>query len=262
MDELHCTYRKTGGYALDPNTVVSSRGYCDDTAILSDNLEALQTMNDQTFEFFNKHNLHINVTKTKITGINAGGSALTPDNHTRITWPGTNNALTLVPPDQPIRYLGAHVCMTLNWDKHISTMHAKVFSTISALKRKRLSLYQACLITNYVTGPCLEIGFRHADIPPEISAQWDTWLASALATRANLSSASLHYSTIFTICKITPFAARHITAQTLQTLNSLNVPSELTNYYRDNLTTEISGLDSLDLSITRNAKSCTRKNKS
>jgi hypothetical protein len=85
MDELHCTYRKTGGYALDPTTVVSSRGYCDDTAILSDNLETLRTMNYQTVEFFNKHNLHINVTKTKITGIHADDSALTPDNHTRIT---------------------------------------------------------------------------------------------------------------------------------------------------------------------------------
>jgi hypothetical protein len=134
-------------------------------------------------------------------------------------------------------------------------MHAKVYTTISSLRTKRLTLYQACLITNYVTGPCLEIGSRHAGIPPSIPLQWDHRLAAAFATRANLSSARLHYSSIFIICKVTPFTARHTTAKTTQTLNSLKVPSELITYYRANLSTTIPGLEELDLRITRNTKS-------
>jgi hypothetical protein len=48
IDELHCNYRNTGGYALTPTTTVSSRGYCDDTAILAKDLDTLSAYYEQS----------------------------------------------------------------------------------------------------------------------------------------------------------------------------------------------------------------------
>jgi hypothetical protein len=56
MDELHAGYRKYQGYTLG-NTQVQSRGYCDDTAIISNNIDDLKKMDRWTQEFMAKHGL-------------------------------------------------------------------------------------------------------------------------------------------------------------------------------------------------------------
>ena len=57
LDELHCTYRAIGGYRLDDSTVIASRGYCDDTAIVADTLVTFKALHTATFTFFRDHNL-------------------------------------------------------------------------------------------------------------------------------------------------------------------------------------------------------------
>jgi hypothetical protein len=74
MDELHSTYRTIGGYKLNDKCTISSRGYCDDTAILAQDFPTLQRLHKCTEEFFLRHNLKLNHDNTYLTGRNADGS--------------------------------------------------------------------------------------------------------------------------------------------------------------------------------------------
>jgi hypothetical protein len=111
MNELHVEYRKIGGYTLDDSCTISSRGYCDDTAILADNMQTLQRLNDCTTSFFNKHGLKLNHTKTYLIGRNADGSPST----TPLRWKDQHTDLLIHPRDHTyaIRYLGLHLNMDL-----------------------------------------------------------------------------------------------------------------------------------------------------
>ena len=95
-------------------------------------------------------------------------------------------------------------------------------------------MVQASLLIKFVTGPKLEIGLRHANIPQEKIANWDRWLASAISKRAGLQHANLHYYSV--ICNITPIETLHIISKTIHTLSSLVKPSELQTQYQDVLT--------------------------
>ena len=110
LDELHAGYRKIkgAGYPLSDNTRVYSRGYCDDTCIIAQDLPTLIKMNDYTAKFMREHNLTLSHTKTHLVGTDCDGVAL---DHT-IAWPTTGEALKLVTPSTPIRYLGAHITLT------------------------------------------------------------------------------------------------------------------------------------------------------
>ena len=145
-------------------------------------------MNKTVHSFFEAHGLIINETKTKVTGRHANGDPLTE----ALIWPGSNKPFEIVPPGKPIKHLGSLISIDLDWAPQINRMNACVMATIAHLKSGRLSTLQASVLTKYVTGPKMEIGMRHADIPHDRLEKWDTWLAAALANRAGMASASLH----------------------------------------------------------------------
>ena len=238
MDELHCQYRdhQNKGYIVKKNgqeaTCVVCRGYCDDTAILSSNLEDLRFLNKITHDFFSKHGLNVNEIKTKVTGRHEDGTPLTD----KIMWPATSKAFKTVPPNEAIRYLGAHITFDLDWATQIGKMNAKIMQVVSCLKHGNLSILQASLLTKFVTGPVLEIGLRHADIPQEKIENWDSWLASAIAKRAGLGHANLHYSSVLAVCNIPPITTLHTIAKTMHILSTLIKPSELQAQYQEVLT--------------------------
>ena len=255
MDELHCQYRshQDKGYIIKNNnqgtSSVVSRGYCDDTAILSSNLENLRFLNEITHKFFTEHGLNVNEIKTKVTGRHSDGTPLTE----RITWPTTSKAFKTVPPNEPIRYLGAHITLDLDWTAQIGKMNKNIMHVVSCLNHGSLSLIQASLLAKFVTGPKLEIGLRHADIPPEKTANWDKWLASAIAKRAGLKHANLHYSSVLTICNIPSIQTLHTTAKTMHIFSSLVKPSELRTQYQEVLTPIINA-SNLDNELQDKAK--------
>ena len=238
MDELHSQYRdhQDKGYVVGEDdqgaSYVMSRGYCDDTAILSSSLENLRFLNKITHDFFSKHGLNVNEIKTKVTGRHGDGAPLTD----KIMWPATSKAFKTVPPNESIRYLGAHITLDLDWATQIGKMNAKIMHVVSCLNHGSLSITQASLLTKFVTGPVLEIGLRHADIPQEKIASWDRWLASAIAKRAGLRHANLHYSSVLAICNIPPIETLHTIAKTMHTLSTLTKPSELQPQYQKMLT--------------------------
>jgi hypothetical protein len=244
MDELHTELRaKYKGYTLGDDTSVTSRGYCDDTQIISTSIQEIEDMNRTMHAFAEKHGLRINATKTKITGINANGSPY----EGRLFWPGARDSdpFETVPPSKAIRYLGCYVAMDGSWDTQIKRMNSLVSLTLSALRDKRWTLLQACSITKYVTSAKLEIGMRHAEIPRAILERWDRQLAAALAARAGLGGASLHADGVSLICNYVSLENTHDLTKLTYTMELLTKRSELKAYHVQTLGKMVDEIDTL-----------------
>ena len=233
MDELHTELRATQGYTMGPTgeegkyETIHSRGYCDDTVIVSSSLSGIKEMDSIVRRFFHTHGFAVNATKTKLTGRQSNTQAC----EERVQWEG-HAPFTTITPNTPIRHLGCWVSMDLNWDTQISKMRATVLHTVASLDGRRLSLLQARHLIKYVTGPMMDIGMRHADICLQELENWDKWVSAALLRRADLTSGRIHHTATSTICDYTPMVARYHTAQTAQIMETLTKPSELRNHYR------------------------------
>jgi hypothetical protein len=236
MDELHASLASSTGYSLgppnadSPSGVVKSRGYCDDTGIISNSYEGLREMNSIVMAFFAKHGFRVNRTKTKVTGRHADGTALAPSG------PGPHPAGALesfmtVPPDSPIKYLGALITLTLNWKPQIQKMNTSILLLVRHLDAYRTTTVQATCITKFVTGPRLEIGLRHAHVPIDQLNTWDTWIANALARRAGLGADRLHKSGVARICRLTPLADQNDLIKATYAMEQLTRPSDLRDHY-------------------------------
>ena len=209
MDEMHRDLRASGlGYKLMGGPRVGSRGYCDDTYIVADNIHDLLRMNDEILHpFFTKHGLLINESKTVVTGRNADGTPFTD----HICWPTTGKPFETVPPTEAVRYLGCHISLDLNWDTQITKLHALVHTTLAHLQSGRLSLLQAVSLTKFVTGPKMEIAMRHAYIPRDTLRSWDTMLSQAMSKCAGATNGNLHPSGVATTLRLVPWRT-HMTS--------------------------------------------------
>ena len=229
MDELHRELKRARiGYQLSSGDMVTSRGYCDDTYIVSSSLSDLRRMNDIVHAVFSKHGLHINATKTKVTGRHADGTPLTES----LRWPGSDQLFDLVPPEGTVRYLGAQISLDLNWTAQVNQMQGSVMGVISHLESNRLTLYQGVALTRFVTGPKMEIGMRHADVPMDKLKEWDRWTAAALAKSAGLAANGLHHSGIFTPTNIVPMEHQYILTKVAHAMELVTRKSQLREYHK------------------------------
>ena len=219
MDELHRGLRKAKrGYVLGdpdkpPGATVSSRGYCDDTYIVAHTVEDLRWLNQNVVHpFFEKHGLTINAIKTKVTGRLPGpeGEAFTGT----VWWPGAVSPFETVSPNTAVKYLGAYVSLDLDWTTQVNKMQGNLYGLLSYIDSGRLTTLQGVAIAKYVTGPRMDIGMRHADVPLGKLRQWDARLSSSIARRAGYASASLHMSSVSTVCTLTPMEDQYVLVKT------------------------------------------------
>lgn len=227
MDELHKGYRKFTGYNMGPKHVIHSRGYCDDTSIMSSDIADLEAMNAWTHEFFSLHGLKINVDKTYLTGRKADGRPLEKS----IKWPGSGKDLNLIGPHETAPYLGLKLCFDLVWDDHRKKMNGVVMNAVSRLRNKNLSLYQGACLVKHMMGPMLEIGMRHTDIPLTVYEEWDRLISQALLSSVFLSSARIHQHALLTTIQAISLADLKKILTVMQTMESLTKPSELNSFY-------------------------------
>ena len=111
-------------------------------------------------------------------------------------------------------------------------MNGIIMNVVSCLHAKSITLLQAGLLLREVTSAKLDIGFRHATITSAQLLTWDKTIASAIATRSDLSWANLHHSAIFTILGIPTFTHLYATTKTIQIMDSITKTSELRHHYR------------------------------
>ena len=204
---------------------MSSRGYCDDTMIIAEDLETLKKMNEWTRTFCEKHHLKINTSKTYITGRNSDGTELTEPFY----W--GEREIKRVPTSTPIRYLGCHLAADLNWDKQISKMNESVMHIVSCLRHRKITTLQGAVAIKEVLGPKLEIGMRHAYIPLAILDGWDTWILKALKYRSDLGSARIHRSALAVILRDASIRDKDALLKTIQKMETLTKDSEMRDHY-------------------------------
>jgi len=135
----------------------------------------------------------------------------------------------------PVKYLGAHITLSLDWKPQINKMNTAILLMVRNLDSCRFTTLQATCLTKYVTGPRLEIGMRHADVPIKQLAKWDTWIAAALARRAGLGAAQLHSTEIAQICKLISPADQYDLIKLTYALELVTRKSSLRNHYRSTL---------------------------
>jgi exonuclease III len=237
MDELHAGYRKIGGYQMVGGEIVSSRGYCDDTAIVASDLPTLRKMNEWTYVFFETHGLKLNTIKSIIMGVHRDGSRL----RTSLSWPESRINLTLARAGDTVRYLGIYLNMELDWQKQIGKMNAQVMTMVAAVRHGRITALQTGLLVREVLGAKLEIGLRHAVIPKVTLAGWDTWITSALCKRLELGHARLHKSMVYTVLGALSIEDTATAVRTSQMMESVSGGHELQGHYRMELDTANQG---------------------
>ena len=234
MDELHRGYREIGGYNLG-ETKVSSRGFCDDTVIISDNLQTIKAMNSFTYTFFEQHGLKVNTTKSAAMGRKKDGTEMVDP----IYWPGTDKPLTTATHDEATRYLGIHINMNLNWDAQRIKLDAFLHNITSRLNSKQITLLQGCMLIREVLIPKFEASFKHITIPANTLERWDKTISRAISKRAELSQMQLHRSSIFTIMKCNTLTQTYLMSKALHMMQQITKPSELMKEYQNIINTSI-----------------------
>jgi ribonuclease HI/exonuclease III len=239
LDELHCSYRKIGGYRLDHNTVISSRGFCDDTAIIADSLETFKALHNATVEFFGFHNLTLSAAKSYVMGRRREGTPLTET----LVWPNPKDPtkplqLKLVDSSTSIRYLGLYINLDLDWSDQIAHMTATVMATVSSLRYRRITPLQGFLLLKEVIAQKLQLGFCHAYIPRTRLEEWDTWIASTLAKAADTPDTALHWSVIFSTGSTLAFQHQYLLTRAKRIMHSLTYSLDTTQYSRAYLIAE------------------------
>ena len=241
LDELHAGYRKiqNAGYQLNTGELIHSRGFCDDTCILAQDLPTLQKMNKFTAEFMHQHNFKLSHAKTIVMGRDIQGKPL----QETLIWPLTNAPLTLQHPSQSVRYLGAHINMDDTWHTQIAQLNGTIMSLLSCIRHRRLTLVQIGLVLREVTIAKLNTGFRHARITPTQLQTWDRYISNAILHRADLSSSSIHNSSVWTTLGILSPSREYALTKYTHTLDLLTKPSELQNHYQHLYTPFLQQLD-------------------
>jgi hypothetical protein len=198
LDKLHCNYRSIGGYHLNANTIISSSGNCDDTAIAADNIATFKALHEVTVDLFHGHNLGLIAAKLYVMGRYKDGSPLEPT----LLWPNSTDPirplkLKFVESSTSTRYLGLHINLDLDWTDQIRHMTGTVMATVTSLLYHRITPLQGFLLLKGVIAQNLELGFCQAYIPELRLEEWDMWLASALGQAADTPVTNIHWSIVF-----------------------------------------------------------------
>ena len=228
MDELHRNLRTTGGYELG-RTTVSSRGYCDDTAILAGDVHTLKQMNKITYRFFRKHGLLVSEKKTMVTGRNRDGT----DFKENIYWPGTGKPLTNKTCAESIKYLGLHINMNLTWDTQIKKLESSLHNITSRIQSNQVSILQGSMLIRDVLIPKFENSFKHITASDKQIEHWDKVIAKSISKRAGLGNRQIHKSSIFTTIRATTLNNSYLLAKTTSLFTQLTKHSELQKEYQN-----------------------------
>ena len=235
MDELHKQLRSAGGYLVtSTNTTgphsssrLSSRGYCDDIAIIANSIESLKRMNSITHHFLTTHSLSLNREKTHVSGRHSDGRPF----QDIILWDGPHDPLVTVHPATATRYLGLQISFDLTWSPQIKKMNSIIGNFTSQLHNTKLSPLQGALIYKHVILSQLEAGFKHACIPSSTLKLWDTWITKAFLHRMNLQYNQIPQPALFHTLKTLPPSDAILISQTMHMMETLSKPSELQLVY-------------------------------
>ena len=171
MDALHDGLERnpfTGqqhGLTIELRNAVSiglpSLGYADDTSVLTGSLPDLRVQNDWVHYFMAFNRLRLNHSKCELVGRTAAGEPVSAAALAAAGVTIEGLALQPVPHDQPIRYLGVHVCFDGSWRAMQQKAREKIFAFTRAVSKFRVSLGHAVYMFNVFLLPMLELALHY-----------------------------------------------------------------------------------------------------
>jgi len=137
-----------------------SLGYADDTTVLANSLADLSIQNDWV-QYFMKFNLmRLNPRKCELIGRKLGASVTAAEVEAAGIKVNGNTLLPL-PHDQPIRYLGAHMCFNGDWLPQQNKATALVSKFTRLATKFHLSIGHAVYMFNVFLMPRLELALHY-----------------------------------------------------------------------------------------------------
>jgi hypothetical protein len=229
MDPLHTRYPEFGAYTMISGHKVSSAGYADDTAIMADTHNQLISMNEWTQEFMTWHRLDINTSKGKSQAVgmmHATRSHLkSPIIYTSTDIYGISSSapIDLLVPDQPIRYLGLSMTMTLDWNPAAKKVSQAMALITSRIRNNTIPPEFAVRAISQILQPRIDIALRHGQFTQLFLTTWDRNLAGALSHSLSLNTRASS-RTLALLTQTHSPSHMHIISSLMSTLVRLNSP--------------------------------------
>jgi len=140
---------------------IASLGYADDTTILTNTLPDL-TIQNNWVEYFMRFNcLRLNPLKCELVGRGPDGESITVAQLTTHGFTIDGRSVIPKPHDQPIRYLGVHMCFDGNWKAQQKKTQATIFRFTRLIDKFQLSIGHAIYMYNVFLTPRLELALHY-----------------------------------------------------------------------------------------------------
>ena len=208
LDSLHCGLDTNPLYdgQQDGATIgtirVSSKGFADDTVIVTDSYRALRRMHHWACEWISWHCMSFHPMKSILIGRQADGDPMV-NNHIRIA----GKLLATLSHSDPIRYLGAVLQFDLGSDAQVKAINQKIAHFCFAMERHNIRVDRAIYAINYFLIPRLSYAMGFVQPSAGQASSWD-----AMVTRS--------------IKKLCDDSVRGMKAEALASITGLILPSQ------------------------------------
>ena len=162
---------KTIPHAWRITPTLSSQGqaFADDTMLIADSHVGLQALSSATHEFLSFFCIDMAAQKSF-------HSSNSPDPPQHLYY--GNEIIPFVDASVPVKYLGFHIAIDLNWQHTIQLISDQIEMAAATLRSAKITAFEAVTILNAVIGGKLQYLLQIINPPPATLAKWDSILLS------------------------------------------------------------------------------------
>ena len=157
LDQLAKTKK---GWRMSTGDTIFGHAYMDDCFLVAEDNESLQELADILSQFCAAIGLKLNAGKSFYSTTDPN-----PNHSISIYDPATNTSkhTQKVPPTAPIRYLGVHFTLDLNWKTQKTLVDQKIKKICDGIRRSPLSYTQSVVAANLLAGGLANFHFLIVD---------------------------------------------------------------------------------------------------
>ncbi len=183
LDSLHCGLHRNplydglcDGMAVSRTTpAVASKGFADDTVVLSASVNGLRRMHHWACAWVRWHCMRFNYSKTVLISQTTGGDVIA-NHHIRID----GHLLVPAASTDAVEYLGARLRLDLRADVQSAKIAQRVGHFCSALGRHQLRVDRAVFAINHFLIPSLAYAMTFVQPSKRDASGWDKQIARAV----------------------------------------------------------------------------------
>jgi hypothetical protein len=185
-------------------TKIGSKGYADDTAVMSGSIEGMERITEWVNYFCIKNRISMNKTKSLLFGRDKRGEDMKTafeivrqgkqaiEEGEVATWHQgdgthyTKYAIQPIPADSmKIKYLGIRMNMDITWEKQIAEMGSMVGLHTSVANANKLTAEMTTFLFNKYLKPKLEYRMQFVEIKKKKLEEWDKLINRTISNKIN-----------------------------------------------------------------------------